>query len=149
MLDELFAKSREYLLDRYSTIGDASGFQLEGVVGVSFEGRQAMVQGLRGGEEVQLIRHPENPKDPNAIGVWYGVLQLGFLRKEIARRLAPNIDGGQRYTAKVTEVTGGGTGKHVGVNIYVRRMPDSVPTVRVVREVEGDARDADLDTCRH
>ena len=56
----------------------------------------------------------------NAIAVRYGALQIGFLRREIAKRLAPNIDAGDRYTARVASITGGGA-RSTGVNIHVRR----------------------------
>jgi single-stranded-DNA-specific exonuclease len=48
------------------------------------------------------------------------VLQLGFLKRAIAARVAPKIAAGERYTATVTAVTGGGT-RSFGINIYVVR----------------------------
>ncbi len=108
-LDGLYAHAREYLdRDQYATIGGASGFNTK-VVGVTFEGRQDVVAGVTDGAPLELRRDPGNAYDPNAIGVWFGALQLGFLKREIALRIAPNIDGGERYTADVTAVTGGGT----------------------------------------
>jgi single-stranded-DNA-specific exonuclease len=119
-LDELFSHAREYLArDPYATIGEASGFNTK-VVGVSFEGRQDVVAGLAPGASLELRRQPDNPYDPNAIGVWYGALQLGFLKREIAARVAPNVDAGERYTAHVTAVTGGGA-RSWGINVYVTR----------------------------
>jgi single-stranded-DNA-specific exonuclease len=124
-LDGLYAHAREYLdRDPYATIGGASGFNTK-VVGVTFEGRQDVVGGVRAGAALELRRDPGNAYDPNAIGVWFGALQLGFLKREIALRIAPNIDGGERYTAEVTAVTGGGT-RSVGINVYVTRMRDAV-----------------------
>jgi single-stranded-DNA-specific exonuclease len=124
-LDGLYARSREYLdRDPYATIGDASGFNTK-VVGVTFEGRQDVVAGVREGAALELRRDPGNAYDANAIGVWFGALQLGFLRREIALRVAPNIDGGERYTAEVTAVTGGGT-RSVGINVYVTRAREAV-----------------------
>jgi single-stranded-DNA-specific exonuclease len=124
-LDGLYARAREYLdRDSYATIGDASGFNTK-VVGVTFEGRQDVVGGVREGAALELRRDPGNAYDPNAIGVWFGALQLGFLKREIALRVAPNIDGGERYTAEVTAVTGGGT-RSVGINVYVTRVRDAV-----------------------
>jgi single-stranded-DNA-specific exonuclease len=120
-LDGLFAKRDEYLTrDRFATIGDANEFFTK-VVGVSFEGRQDVAAGLREGQSLELVRQPENPVDPNAVAVRYGALPIGFLKKDIAKRLAPNIDAGDRYTATVGSVTGGGA-KNVGVNIFVRRV---------------------------
>ncbi|MFN2460688.1 MAG: DEAD/DEAH box helicase [Candidatus Velthaea sp.] len=119
-LDELFAKSATYLeRDRYATIGDASEFFTK-VVGVTFEGRQDVAGGLQPGDVLELRRDPHNPYDPNAVAVWYGALQVGFLKREIARRLAENFDAGERYHAEVGSVTGGGE-RSTGINIFVRR----------------------------
>jgi single-stranded-DNA-specific exonuclease len=125
-LDELYAHAREFLdRDPYATIGAASSFNTK-VVGVSFEGRQDVVAALRPGEAVELRRDPENIHDPNAIGVWFGALQLGFLKRAIAARVAPNFDSGERYAAEVTAVTGGGT-RSFGINIYVTRLREHAP----------------------
>ncbi len=119
-LDELYAHAREYLeRDPYATIGDASGFNTK-VVGVSFEGRQDVVAGVAPGAVLELRRQPDNPHDPNAIAVWYGALQLGFLKRPIAARIAPNVDAGEHYSARVTAITGGGA-RSWGINVYVTR----------------------------
>jgi len=125
-LDELYRNASEYLdRDSYATIGDATGFNTK-VVGVSFEGRQDIAGGVRPGQAVELRRDPENPHDPNAIGVWLGALQLGFLKREIALRIAPNIDAGERYEAQVTALTGGGR-RSFGINLYVTRRRAVTP----------------------
>jgi single-stranded-DNA-specific exonuclease len=130
-LEALFAKSSEYLeRDRFGSIGEADDFFTK-IMGVSFEGRQDLVAGLTAGEPLELVREPENPHDASAIQVRYGALQLGFLRREIAKRLAPNFDAGERYTAEVASVTGGGN-KNVGVNIFVRRERPRTPPRAVV-----------------
>lgn len=119
-LRDLYAKRNDYLSrEPFASIGRAAQFHTK-VVGVSFEGRQAVVGGLRDGVAVDLVREPQNPHDPSAIAVRYGALQLGFLRREIAARLAPIIDGGERYVARVASITGGGE-RHTGVNLDVRR----------------------------
>ncbi len=89
-------------------------------MGVSFEGRQDVVAGLVPGLELELLRRPDNPYDANAVAVHYGALQIGFLRKEIAKHLAPLIDQGTRYRARIEHVTGG-RGKYFGVNIRIDR----------------------------
>jgi single-stranded-DNA-specific exonuclease len=119
-LDRLYAQSGAYLAnDRYASIGEAAEFFTK-VVGVTFEGRQDVIGGLVPGLVVELRRDPENPHDANAIGVFFGALHIGFLRKEIARRLAPKVDDGERYRAEIASVTGGGT-RSFGVNLFVRR----------------------------
>jgi single-stranded-DNA-specific exonuclease len=126
-LDELYARAHEFLdRDPYATIGGAGGFNTK-VVGVSFEGRQDVVAALRPGDVVELRRQPDNIHDPNAIGVWFGALQLGFVKRPIAARVAPNIDAGERYAAEVTAVTGGGT-RSFGINIYVTRLRERAST---------------------
>ncbi len=127
-VERLFADRKKFLeRDRFASIGDASGFNTK-VVGVSFEGRQSRLTTVRSGDRLELVRQPDNPKDPNAIAIVFGALQLGFVRRQIAARIAPQIDSGERYTARVLDVTGGGDGKHVGLNVYVER----------VREVERE-----------
>jgi single-stranded-DNA-specific exonuclease len=120
-LDELYAKRAEYLSrDRYASLGDAHGFNTK-VAGVTFEGRQDVVLGLRPGEELALVREPHNPHDPNAIAVRYGTIGIGYLNREMARKLAPIFDAGERYTATVKHVTGGGA-RSTGVNVWVERV---------------------------
>jgi single-stranded-DNA-specific exonuclease len=131
-LDELYANARAFLArDPYATIGGATAFNTK-VVGVTFEGRQDVVSSLRPGDPLELRRDAANVHDPNAIGVWFGGLQLGFVRREIAARIAPNVDAGERYTAAVTAVTGGRT-RSFGINVYVTRVRAAAPRSEAVR----------------
>jgi single-stranded-DNA-specific exonuclease len=138
-LDELYAKRDSYLdRESYASIGDSTGFNTK-VVGVTFEGRQDVIGGLEPGLALELERQPDNPFDANAIAVRYGRLQLGFIKKAIAARIAPNIDAGARYRAEVKHITGGGT-KTAGVNIWVTREASSA-----ARRLTGErARGADV-----
>jgi single-stranded-DNA-specific exonuclease len=120
-VDRVFAKSDEYLKDPYSTIADAPRFHTK-LAGVSFEGRQDVIAGLRAGAALELRRQPENPHDRHAIAVHYGNLQLGFFNKRLAAHLAPLIDAGARYRARIASLTGGPErSKHRGVNVFVER----------------------------
>jgi single-stranded-DNA-specific exonuclease len=122
-LERLYGNRDQYLeRDRYASIGNADRFYTK-VVGVTFDGRQNIVAGITPKAQIELQRQPENPFDPNAIAVCFGALQLGFIRREIARRIAPNIDAGDRYLAQVASVTGGTNGTTTGVNIFVSRQP--------------------------
>ncbi|MBV9332382.1 MAG: DEAD/DEAH box helicase [Candidatus Eremiobacteraeota bacterium] len=132
VVDRLFAQADRFLTDPYSTIGDAPHFHTK-IAGVSFEGRQDIIAGLHAGAPLQLLRQPNNPHDANAIAVHYGDLQLGFFNKRLAAHIAPRLDEGVRYTARVASLTGGpsarlrsgqaglGEAKHRGVNIFVER----------------------------
>jgi single-stranded-DNA-specific exonuclease len=119
-VERVFAKSEQYLHDPYSTIGDAPRFHTK-LAGVSFEGRQDVIAGLRAGAVLDLRREPENPYDSNAIAVHYGNLQLGFFNKRLAAHIAPLVDAGARYRARVASLTGGTEAKHRGVNVFVER----------------------------
>jgi len=125
-IERLYEHGGEYLTDPYSTIGDAPRFHTK-IAGVSFEGRQDIIAGLRADAALELRREPANPHDPNAIAVHYGNLQIGFFNKKLAAHLAPLIDGGARYRAHVASLTGGpsvasgASAKHRGVNIFVER----------------------------
>lgn len=117
----MFARQKDFLArDDFAGIGERDSFPTK-VMGVSFEGRQNMVAGLIPGHELELKRQPDNPADANAIAVLYGEMQVGFLRKQIAKHLAPLIDAGIRYRARIEHVTGGKDGKNFGVNIRVER----------------------------
>ena len=150
-----FAKGREYAEDRYASIGGASQFHTK-LAGVSFEGRQDTIAGLQLGMQLDLVRQPDNPVDANAIAVHYGALQIGFINKNIAKHIAPLIDGGARYRARVESLTGalrqaqGDTEKrHRGVNIFVSR--DTVATVEERSHEREEARaswDGDADRVR-
>lgn len=120
-VERLYRERQAYLdRDRYASIGEAHAFHTK-IVGVSFEGRQDLVGGLQLGYELTLERQPENPHDSNAIAVRYGRLQVGFIRKEVAKHIAPRIDGGVRYRARIESLTGGTNDRHRGVNIFIER----------------------------
>ena len=120
--DTLFEHADQILArDAYAGIGEASRFVTK-VVGVTFEGRQAVVSALTAGEELVVVRDADNPSDANAIALrTLSGAQVGFLRRQIARELAPRLDGGVHYIAHVSAVTGGVEGRSYGANIEVSR----------------------------
>ncbi len=130
-VDELFAREGEILdSSLYAGIGNAASFHTK-VAGVTFENRQPALRGLESGDELCLVREPDNPVDPNAIAVAKpDGTQLGFLNKDLAERLSPLIDEGTVFEARVSELTGGpmmtesdNEQKNYGLNILVSR-PD-------------------------
>jgi single-stranded-DNA-specific exonuclease len=143
-IDRAFAKSDEYLRDVYATIADAPRFHTK-IAGVSFEGRQDIIAGLRAGAPLELRRQPENPHDANAIAVHYGNLQLGFFNKRLAAHIAPLIDAGARYRARVASLTGGTEAKHRGVNILVERDGGASTRRDAISASQRSERDATAD----
>ena len=91
------------------------------VAGVTFDGRQRFIPGLRSGQELEYRRDRYNPYDGNAVGLYdaYGN-QIGFLSKEVAATVASKMDAGKRYRITVSQVTGGGSWTY-GVNIHIQQ----------------------------
>ncbi|MBE2923944.1 HIRAN domain-containing protein [Anoxybacillus flavithermus] len=87
--------------------------------------RQELIAECYEGEELFLEREPDNEHDPNAISVWneYGE-QLGYINKDLASRLAPQMDKGMRVACFVTAVTGGYDDKSYGCNIKLILDPE-------------------------
>lgn len=86
------------------------------VAGVTFENRQSYVRMCYQGQKLELVRDKYNAYDRNAIAVYAGNNQVGFISKELAADLAPRIDNGTVYECYVESVTGGGD-KVYGLNI--------------------------------
>jgi hypothetical protein len=53
------------------------------------------------GRRLELRRDPENEHDPNAIAVLAGGDQVGWVPRELAAELAPELDAGRPWTAIV------------------------------------------------
>ena len=83
------------------------------VVGVTFEGRQAVVAQLAVNEEVLLCREPQNSYDGNAIRVERkNGRQIGYLSRQLAATLAIRLDNhGDKVPAVVTRLWGGSPSK--------------------------------------
>lgn len=89
-----------------------------------------MIAGLRDDAPLELRRQADNPHDPNAIAVHYGNLQLGFLNRKLAAHIAPLMDAGVRYSARIASLTGAAMPTR-GVNILVERDPSTQPVLAV------------------
>ena len=73
--------------------------------GTSFRGieAQAIAQNLIEGQELVLQREPSNAFDENAIAVLDPETQIhiGYVAKEVAADLAPEMDAGTEFTCRV------------------------------------------------
>jgi hypothetical protein len=86
--------------------------------GVQFEGRADRIRSLIAGREIQAIRRPDNPHDTNAIELTDQHGQsVGWVPRLIAARLAPDMDGGRRIRATVTNSSVEPGRLHLGVQI--------------------------------
>jgi HIRAN domain len=73
------------------------------------------------GDGLWLLREPKNPYDPNAISVWSQSKELiGYIKKDLAAELAPQMDRGQWIEVKIANLTGGTPDKPtIGCNIHI------------------------------
>jgi len=84
------------------------------VVGVSYEGRQSILAMMHGTEAVRIVPEPENPFDSNALAVYVafppesgiGVKQVGYIPRELAKDIAPALDG-ESMMVSIAELIGG------------------------------------------
>ena len=92
------------------------------LVGVTFEGRQAVISLLKGDEQLSCRREPENEYDKNAVAVdvltggeW---LPIGYIAKDKNQEIAASMDAG--IVPKITPATiTGGDGKSFGINFEI------------------------------
>jgi len=135
LVDDLFSRADEILArEEYCGIGDAEAFHTK-LAGVTFEGRQSVLENLVAGDPLRFERQPENPYDTNAVALFdaHGI-QVGFLNRRLAAVLAPVIDSGVEYDVEVTDVTGGDEGRTIGVNVLVSRRGAAAEAVADAEE---------------
>jgi hypothetical protein len=115
------------------------------IVGVTFDNpdgtsRQRIIERYcTDGMRLEVCPEPDNPVHRNALGLWvrtrglFGskTFQVGYLRAELADELRDRIDRGWRIWAHILEVTGGGRGENLGVNIELRLAPPRVEQATV------------------
>lgn len=96
------------------------------VSGVTFDGRQALIERLRTTDPCRLEPEPTNPYDSNAIAVKVAhdgeVWHIGFIPKEIAAKIAPYLDG-EALMCSIAEITGGfeiGEGDYAALGVRLR-----------------------------
>jgi hypothetical protein len=78
----------------------ARGIRIAGVAGAARHHADALAApGL--GDPLTLQRDPGNEHDPNAIQVLAGGRQIGWVPRELAAELAPQIDAGRPWSAIV------------------------------------------------
>ena len=81
----------------------ARGLRVAGVAGAGRHHADALaIEDVGPGRALELRRDPENPHDPFAIAVHApGGAQVGWVPREIAAELAPELDRGARWAAVV------------------------------------------------
>ena len=93
------------------------------IAGVTFCDRQQHIANLKVGDRLKLIREPSNKFDNNAIQVFdVENNQLGFIPKEIAATVAPEMDDGIIYNTIVCSIKPIDYDGHLGVEILLEQI---------------------------
>jgi hypothetical protein len=77
------------------------GLRVAGVAGTQFRPSALDSDALAPGGALELRREPGNPHDANAIAVHAGGVHVGFVPRELATELAPELDAGRPWSAVV------------------------------------------------
>jgi hypothetical protein len=96
-------ESGQYLARDAPQLGDR-GLRVAGVAGAGQHHAEALEsEDVAPGRPLNLRRDPDNPHDPNAIAVHPagGGEQVGWVPREIAAELAPELDAGRAWSAIV------------------------------------------------
>lgn len=112
------------------------------LVGVTFEGRQAVISTLKGNEPLRVRREADNEYDPNAVAVDVKVgeelLPIGYIAKDKNLEIAKSMDAGIPVEIKLASLTGG-NGKSFGVNIelqYQEAPAQAKPVAKSTQDVK-------------
>lgn len=79
---------------------------------------QSILSNIPDGSSLDFIRDPNNPYDSNAIRVYYGNERIGYINRELAADVAPQIDTGKVLSGCVSEITGG-RDSALGCNVHI------------------------------
>lgn len=95
------------------------------LAGVTFGDAQENIKkfGCKDIGSFALVREPDNPHDPNAIRVALaGKFCLGYVPKEIAKKLAPEMDAGKSFIAFFVKRNEHPIYKWVGLKVRIEEV---------------------------
>ena len=79
----------------------ARGLRVAGVAGARFQVAALESDAAAPGRPLELRRDPHNEHDPNAVAVLAGGEQIGWVPRELAAEIAPQLDRGSPWSAVV------------------------------------------------
>ena len=77
------------------------GLRVASVAGARHRERALESDALAPGSALELRREPGNEHDPDAVAVWAGGAQVGYVPRDLAAELAPELDAGRPWSAVV------------------------------------------------
>lgn len=125
------------------------------LVGVTFEGRQDVIAGLIGREELRFRREPDNQYDSNAVAIdvltktLQGINEegdeewkpIGYIARDKNAELAEVLTNGKEAHITLSDITGGGD-KALGVNVYIeyeKELKPLLPSAAIpVKDIFGN-----------
>jgi len=94
------------------------------LVGVSFGNCQRNIKllGNPGINIFDLKREPNNPHDPNAIWVGFGKFEMGYLPKNVAKKIAPYMDNGKKLAAEFVSLNQMPNQELIGMTVKITEL---------------------------
>lgn len=97
------------------------------LAGVSFNERQKNIKLFGNATELgigeyELLREPQNPHDPFAVRVCFGTICLGYLPKNVARTVAPQMDAGANLAAEFVSLNRSPFHDQVGMTVRITEL---------------------------
>jgi hypothetical protein len=77
------------------------GLRVAAIAGARFQTATLESEAAAPGRPLELRRDPDNEHDPNAIAVLAGGAQVGWVPRELAAELAPELDAGRPWSGAV------------------------------------------------
>jgi superfamily II DNA/RNA helicase len=99
----VFASSVNPLLRQFTTLDAFLPYDVE-VWGISYENRTVVALQAHPGQSVSLVRDYDNLVDRNAIAVYLSHQDMGYIPRNVAQILAPEMDTGSTLEATILNV---------------------------------------------
>lgn len=83
------------------------------------------------GDELELEHEFDNPYDENAIMVYHDSVHIGYLSRDLAKKLVDDVDAGL-VSAEISEITGGGNksyGCNIAIKIRIKKDDEDTPVI--------------------
>ena len=83
------------------------------------------------GDELDLEHEFDNPYDENAIMVYHNGVHIGYLSRDLAKKLVDDVDAGL-VSAEIDEITGGGNksyGCNIAIKIRIKKDDEDEPII--------------------
>jgi HIRAN domain len=74
------------------------------VAGFPYHGGPALIDWLKVGDLLRLVREPENPHDGRAVAIYYDDDRIGYVPRSQNHEIADQLDRGKRLDCRITAI---------------------------------------------